>query len=41
MVECGGMTADVIAWTVIMGELEGGAFDWQRMRWKEVDERDT
>lgn len=38
MVECG-MIEDVIAWTVIMGELEGGEFDWDRMRWKDIDER--
>jgi len=38
MVECG-MIEDVIAWTVIMGELEGGEFDWDRMRWKDMDER--
>ena len=37
MVECC-MHADVMAWTVIMGELEGGQFDWDRMRWKDIEE---
>jgi len=38
MVECG-MNIDVIAWTVIMGEFEGGQFDWRGLRWLEADER--
>jgi hypothetical protein len=38
MVECG-MEEDVIAWIVIMGEIEGGEFDWRLMRWKDMDER--
>lgn len=33
MVE-GGMDAEVLAYTVVLGELEGGEFDWDAMKWK-------
>jgi hypothetical protein len=33
MVE-GGMDIEVLAWTIIFGELEGGKFDWAKMDWE-------
>jgi hypothetical protein len=26
---------EALAYTVILGEYEGGVFDWQRMKWKD------
>lgn len=30
----GGMDAEVIAHIVVIGEMEGGHFDWNRLEWK-------
>ena len=29
--------AEMLAWSVAMGEAEGGEFDWARLRWRERD----
>lgn len=29
----------ILAWIVIAGEMEGGEFDWGRLRWKEPEEK--
>ena len=28
---------EVTAWTIILGELDGGEFDWASRRWKKQD----
>lgn len=28
---------ELLAWTIIMGECEGGEWDWSRMEWKKKD----
>ncbi len=38
MAECRGMQADVLAYIVVDGELDGGHFDWENMAWE--DKRD-
>ena len=31
-------STDRLAWTIIMGELEGGTFNWRRMEWEKPRE---
>ena len=29
--------AEIMAWGVAFGELDGGVFDWDRLKWRERD----
>lgn len=35
MADSAEMTPAVLAWIVIMGEIEGGEFDWARLKWRD------